>query len=174
MRRHGQTSAEDAGIPVGDTPSPLCRLLVLSLLLSAWISAGIGAAARELSSVGWRTPMSMQDATWQQRVDALGWSGHRRYDKRTSTQLGELADTVLDRYRGDPRRCTGPTSTPRRRSPPGSARSGWPSSGARVQAVWTDLAPYVNDIAADGPQALDLPRTGDRLAALVTPADLPE
>lgn len=107
MRRHGQTSAEDAGTPVGDTPSPLCRLLVLSLLLSARISADIGAAARELSSAGWRTPKSMQDATWQQRVDALGWSGHR-----PARSAAQVRRTNLDPARRAGRRRPG--SLPRR------------------------------------------------------------
>ena len=32
------------------------------------------AAARESFSAGWRTPERMRAATWQQRVDALGWA----------------------------------------------------------------------------------------------------
>src|SRR5690348_14798810 len=105
VERHGRTFAEDAGISLRDQPSPLWQLLVLSLLLSARISAGIAiAAARELFKAGYRTPEEMREASWQARVDALGRGHYRRYDERTSSQLGELAETVLSEYGGDLRR----------------------------------------------------------------------
>lgn len=69
----GRTYAEEAGIRLKDTPQPLYQLLVLSLLLSARIRASVAvAAARALFGHGMRTPRRMVDATWQQRVDALG------------------------------------------------------------------------------------------------------
>ena len=46
----------------------------------------------------------MRAATWQQRVNALGRGGYRRYDERTSTMLGDGAALLLDRYAGDLRR----------------------------------------------------------------------
>ena len=71
LDRAGRTYAAEAGIKLADKPAPLYRLLVLSVLLSTRISANIAvAAARELSAFG--TPRKMLDATWQQRVDALG------------------------------------------------------------------------------------------------------
>ncbi|MGH3425144.1 MAG: endonuclease, partial [Nocardioidaceae bacterium] len=89
VENHGQTFVEAAGITLRDKPSPLWRLLLLSLLLSARIDAGIAIrSVRELSRAGWRTPSAMAGSTWQQRVDALGRGGYRRYDERTSTQLG--------------------------------------------------------------------------------------
>lgn len=83
---HGRTYAEEAGIRLKDTPQPLYRLLVLSLLLSARIRASVAvAAARELHEAGLRDPRRMAEADWQQRVDALGRGGYRRYDERTAT-----------------------------------------------------------------------------------------
>ncbi|HEY9441558.1 MAG TPA: endonuclease, partial [Streptomyces sp.] len=85
LERHGTTYAAEAGIRLRDTPQPLYQLLVLSQLLSARIRASVAvAAARALFSHGMRTPRRMADATWQQRVDALGEGGYRRYDERTS------------------------------------------------------------------------------------------
>jgi hypothetical protein len=102
---HGTTYAEDAGITVRDKPSPLWRLLVMAHLLSARISSDIAVdAARELSAAGGRTARGMAELTWQRRVDALGRAHHKRYDERTSTMLGQVAEHALESYRGDLRR----------------------------------------------------------------------
>src|SRR5699024_3376662 len=85
-----------------DKPSPLYRLLVLATLLSTRIESDIAvAAARELSAAGFRTPQRMIDATWQQRVDALGRAYYRPYDESTASRLGDGARLLLDTYRGD-------------------------------------------------------------------------
>ena len=105
LERHGQTYAEAAGITLRDEPSPLYQLLVLTMLSSTRIGADLAvAAARELFAAGWRTPQRMRDATWQQRVDALGRAHYRRYDESTSTKLAEGADWLLATYAGDLRR----------------------------------------------------------------------
>jgi len=92
LDRYGRTYAEDAGIRLAGKPSPLYRLLVLATLLSARISADIAIqAARELFAAGYTTPPAMQQASWQDRVDALGRSHYRRYDERTATMLGDGA-----------------------------------------------------------------------------------
>jgi hypothetical protein len=97
--RYGQTYADRAGIRLANKPSPLYRLLVLSLLLSARISGDIAvSAARELSRAGYRTPKAMAAATWQDRVDALGRGRYRRYDERTATMLGDGAEQLIDEY----------------------------------------------------------------------------
>lgn len=52
----GRTYASEAGIRLADTPSPLYRLLVLSVLLSTRIRADIAvAASRELTKAGCTT-----------------------------------------------------------------------------------------------------------------------
>lgn len=105
LDEHSSTYADDAGITLRDKPSPLYQLLVLTTLASTRISADIAAkAARELFSAGWRTPQRMKDATWQQRVDALGRGGYRRYDESTSTKLEESATYLLGELGGDLRR----------------------------------------------------------------------
>ena len=91
MEAHGQTYAQEAGIRLKDTPSPLYRLLVLTTLLSVRISTPIAvAAAREISSAGWRTPRALAKASWQEVVDALGAAassgGARAYDALTATE----------------------------------------------------------------------------------------
>jgi len=177
LERHGRTFAEDAGVSLEDKPSPLWQLLVLSLLLSARISADIAvAAARELFQAGYRTPQKMRDATWQQRVDALGRGHYRRYDERTSTQLGELADAVLSDYGGDLRSMRGSSVAElekRLQRFKGIGPTGAAIFCREVQGVWPDVAPYVDKRAAEGAARLGLPRSPDRLAALVSAGDLP-
>jgi len=179
LDRHGSTYAQDAGIRLADRPAPLWQLLVLSLLLSARISSDLAVrAARELFDAGCTTPERTRDTTRQQRVQALGRGGYRRYDERTSTQLGELADRVVGDFGGDLRGLREAAD-----DVDGMARAlqrfkGIGPAGAaiflrEVQGVWPDLAPYVDDLAAKGADRLGLPTDPDRLAALVSAEDLP-
>ncbi|HEY0696513.1 MAG TPA: hypothetical protein VGD43_01745, partial [Micromonospora sp.] len=102
LDHYGRTYAEEAGIRLADRPGPLYQLLVLATLLSTRIRAQVAvAAARELFTAGYRTPQRMLDASWQDRVDALGRGHYRRYDERTATMLGDGARLCLHRWRGD-------------------------------------------------------------------------
>jgi hypothetical protein len=180
LDQHGRTYAEEAGIRLADRPAPLYQLLVLALLLSARIRADIAvAAARELRQAGCTTVRKMRDASWQDRVDALGRASYRRYDERTATMLGDGADFLLDRYRGDLRRL---------REEAGRDRDGIRERlceikgigavGADIfcreaQGTWPELAPYLDDRVLDGAGRLGLPTDPARLARLVDRAELP-
>lgn len=171
---HGRTYAAEAGIRLRDTPQPLYRLLVLSCLLSARIQASIAvAAARALHDAGMRDARRMEAATWQQRVDALGEGGYRRYDERTATMLGDGARLVLDKYGGDLRRmrkaADGDTKALRNllREVPGLGPAGTDIFLREVQAVWPEVAPYLDDKTLKGAERLGLPTDPDKLAGLV-------
>lgn len=177
---HGTTYAEQAGIRLRDRPSPLYRLLVLTVLLSARISSGLGvAAARELSRSGLRTAAGMAAATWQQRVDALGRAGYRRFDERTATMLGDGAGTVVERWGGDLRRmrtqADGDVGELRTllQELPGIGPLGSAVFCREVQGVWPEISPFADDRAASGARAMGLPVTGAALARLVPADDLP-
>lgn len=173
LDEHGTTYAAAAGITVRDKPAPLFQLLVLAMLSSTRISADIAVtAARELNGCGWRTPQRMRSATWQQRVDALGRAGYRRYDESTSTKLGELADQLVAEYGGDLRRLR-----PKRRAAVPEleqAIASFPRIGPtgagifvrEVQAVWPTVAPYFDDRALAAARRRGLPTDPDRLASL--------
>ncbi|MDF9715810.1 endonuclease [Nocardioides sp. ChNu-153] len=179
LDRHGTTFAEDAGIRLTDEPAPLWQLLVLTLLLSARIRSDVAVAAtRELLDAGWRTPQRMQDSPRRSRVAALGRAGYRRYDERTATRLGELADAVLDRYAGDLRRLRDGADGTRGVEEELQGFGGIGPAGAaifcrEVQGVWPGLAPYVDDLAARGAERLGLPSDADALAGLLDRDDLP-
>ena len=175
---HGRTYADEAGIPLKDTPQPLYRLLVLACLLSARIRADIAvAAAKELTAAGMRDPRRMAEATWQQRVDALGRGGYRRYDERTATQLGDGATLATERYGGDLRKlrdqADGDTVTIRRllQEFPGLGPAGADIFLREAQAVWPGTAPYLDAKALQGARALDLPTAPAALLRLADGAE---
>ncbi|HZS19566.1 MAG TPA: endonuclease [Pseudonocardiaceae bacterium] len=180
LDRFGETYAEQAGIKLGDKPSPLYELLVLATLLSARIASDVAvAAARELFGAGYRTPQRMQEASWQDRVDALGRGHYRRYDERTSTMLGEAAAQLLDRWHGDLRKL--------RDEAGGDAQQvrklltefkGIGPVGAdiflrEVQAVWPQVTPYLDDRVIRAAAKVGLPSDARKLAGLVdSPVEL--
>lgn len=169
----GRTYAAQAGITLRDTPQPLFQLTVLADLLSAPIRASVAVAAAEaLFRAGMRSPQPMAEATWQQRVDALGEGGYRRYDEQTATRLGQAAETVLESYGGDLRRmrkkADGDPDELRRllRGLPGLGPTGADIFLREVQEVWPELRPYLDAKARKGAERLGLPGDTDALAAL--------
>lgn len=173
LDKHGTTYAEAAGITLTDKPSPLFQLLVLTMLSSTRISADIAVeAARELFKAGLRTPEKMRDATWQQRVDALGRGSYRRYDESTSTKLEELSEMLLDEYDGDLRRLR--PSGSKAADDLANVIAKFPRIGPtgakifvrEVQDIWPEVAPYFDDRALKAAKRLDLPSDPKRLAKL--------
>ncbi|GAA2769113.1 endonuclease [Streptomyces indiaensis] len=175
---HGRTYAEDAGIGLKDTPQPLYRLLVLSHLLSARIRGSVAlATARALHEAGLRDPRRMARASWQERVDALGRGGYRRYDERTATQLGDGAELLTERWGGDLRRLRGEADgkvTELRRllqEFPGIGPAGADIFLREAQGVWPEAAPYLDAKALQGAERLNLPTDPERLAELAGDTD---
>ncbi|NEC65834.1 endonuclease [Streptomyces sp. SID9727] len=180
LDEHGQTYAEEAGIRLRDTPMPLYQLLTLCVLFSVPIKAGMAvAAARELFAAGMRTPHAMVEASWQDRVDALGRAHYRRYDESTATALGEGAQLTLDRYHGDLRRLREEAG-----GDAGKLRgllTEFPRIGPvgadifsrEAQGLWPELRPAFDQRAQDAADGLGLPRSPEKLAGLVADADLP-
>ncbi|MCP3820005.1 endonuclease [Streptomyces sp. A3M-1-3] len=170
---YGRTFTQEADIRLRDTPQPLYQLLVLSLLLSARIRSGTAIdAARTLIDAGMRDPRRMAAATWQERVDALGRGGYRRYDERTATQLGDGAELVTREWRGDLRRlraeADGDVQALRRllRRVPGIGPTGADIFLREAQDLWPEAAPYLDEKALQGARRLGLPAAPDALARL--------
>ncbi|NJP90242.1 hypothetical protein HCN51_12415 [Nonomuraea sp. FMUSA5-5] len=173
LDRYGRTYAAEAGIKLADQPKPLYQLLVLATLLSARISAEVAvAAAKELFAAGYGTPKGMREASWQDRVDALGRGHYRRYDERTATMLGDGAALAMDRWKGDLRRLRDEAGGDERRIAdllmefPGIGPTGADIFLREVQAVWPQVAPHLDRRVLDGAAKLGLPRQAGPLAEL--------
>ncbi|MFI7703365.1 endonuclease [Nonomuraea sp. NPDC049480] len=173
LDRYGRTFAGEAGIKLSDQPKPLYQLLVLATLLSARISADVAvSAAKELFKAGYGTPKGMLEASWQDRVDALGRGHYRRYDERTATMLGNGAELLTDRWKGDLRRLRDEAKGEDRRIAsllmefPGIGPTGADIFLREVQAVWPQVAPHLDQRVLDGAGKLGLPRQARPLAAL--------
>ncbi|MFF7601804.1 HhH-GDP family DNA glycosylase [Streptomyces mirabilis] len=175
LNRQRRTYTAQAGIRLRNTPAPLYQTLVLAIVLSARIKADIAvAAARALFDAGMRDPRSMADASRQQRVDALGKGGYRRYDERTSTLLGRGAELLLERYGGDLRRLRDEPD-PRKAllDIPGIGPTGADIFLRDVQGVWPEFAPYIDRKALDGARRLGLPASPEKLGGLVQGREMP-
>jgi hypothetical protein len=180
LGRGGSLYAEDAGIKLADRPGPLYQLLVLATLLSAPIPAETGiAAARELFAAGYRSPKAMSEASWQDRVDALGRGHYRRYDERTATMLGDGADLLSGKWHGDLRRLRdqagGETSAIASSL---TEFSGMGPTGAgiflrEVQETWPAVAPYVDAKVTSGARRVRLPYDRESVAKLLADSGQP-
>jgi endonuclease III len=180
LERHGRLYAQDAGIRLADRPGPLYQLLVLATLLSARISADIAvSAARELFAAGYRTPKAMSEASWQDRVDALGRGHYRRYDERTATMLGDGADLLSGKWHGDLRRLRDDSGGEVRRLAtllsefPGIGPTGASIFLREVQEVWPDVAPYADAVVISGARRVGLPWDRESLAGLLADSGQP-
>jgi hypothetical protein len=171
LDKAGRTYADEAGIKLADKPAPLYQLLVLSILLSTRIKADIAvAAARELKR--YNTPRKMLDASWQDRVDALGRAHYVRYDESTATALGDGAQLLLDDYKGDLRNARGDDLAKHLRRFPKMGPVGVDIFCREAQAVWPELRPYLDKKTLDGAKKVGLPADPDKLAKLAK-NDLP-
>ncbi|MDI3387554.1 endonuclease [Streptomyces sp. B-S-A8] len=173
LHGHGRTYAAEAGIRLRNTPQPLYRTLVLAHLLSARIRASVAVATSQaLYEAGMRDARRMTEAGWQQRVDALGRGGYRRYDERTATQLGDAARLLLDRWDGDLRglrdASDGDIDHLRRllRELPGFGPVGADIFVREVQDVWPEFGPLLDAKALQGAERLGLPREAPALRRL--------
>ncbi|GAA4242785.1 hypothetical protein GCM10022254_77100 [Actinomadura meridiana] len=179
LHESGGTYAEEAGIPLKDQPAALFKLLVLANLLSARISSDIAvAAARELFAAGGGTPHGMSELTWQERVDALGRGHYVRYDESTATRLGEVAEIVQDKYKGDLRRLAVQSGRDPEKAAellrefPGIGPTGVDIFCREAQSMWPWLRPYIDSQVRKGAERLGLPTDTRGLASTVPDKDL--
>jgi len=175
LERHGRTFSSELGIDLRrNTPSPLFRLLCLSLLTSAPVQADIAMqAAQAFGKAGWTTPKKLCDSTWQARVTTLNRAGYARIDEKTATQIAELNDTLLTQYNGDLRKLRDHANgKPSEAHKALKAFQGIGDVGAsiflrEVQGVWAEFYPYADKATLKAAKKLDLPDDTQTLSGLV-------
>jgi endonuclease III len=186
----GVTYALEAGIHMKNQPMPLFQLLVLTMLASKPIGSGVATrAARELFTIGLRTPRAVLDADRQTVIDAFGRAGYARYDESSATRLFDMASQVRDVYDGDLRNLAlnckeVPTSAAwALQRFKGIGQTGADIFLREVQDVWHWVRPYFDDRALAAAADLGLPddpgdlgdlasRSNSRLAAALVRVSL--
>lgn len=152
---------------------PLFQLLMLCMLASKPIDAGIAArAARELFKCGLRTPHKVLEAERQTLIDAMGRAHYRRFDESSATMLVELAEDVQKDYGGDLRllaeRCGRdiPAAAEALQAFKGIGEVGASIFLREVQNVWPWARSTFDDRALDAARNLGLPSDAATLGAL--------
>ncbi|KQY09065.1 endonuclease [Mycobacterium sp. Root135] len=149
LKEAGTTyDAREAGITLKDTPMPLFELLVLCMLASKPIDAGIAvAAAREVFHAGLRTPEAVRDADRKTMIDAFGRAGYARYDENAAA-----AAKLLQQFKG-------------------IGTTGSDIFLREVQDTWTWVRPYYDERARGAAEQLGLPTDPQELSALAAGRD---
>ena len=178
LEEAGTTYAREAGITLKDTPMPLFELLVLCMLASKPIDAGVAvAAAREVFHVGLRTPEAVRDADRKTMIDAFGRAGYARYDESSATRLTEMAHTVGDEYGDDLRKLAdaadgnAATAAKLLQQFKGIGATGSAIFLREVQDTWTWVRPYYDQRARDAAKQLGLPTNPQELSTLAAGRD---
>ena len=157
-----------------NTPSEWFKLLVYVLLSSRRIGKKLSLrAAREVFKEGWITPQRMVKTTWKLRVAVLDRAHYVRYDYSTATYLGDTADLLVERYKGDLRKLRAAAE----RKPDRERRllkefKGIGDVGCDIffreaQAVWDELFPFADKRALRAAEQLRLGKTAHDLSSLV-------
>jgi endonuclease III len=181
LERHGRTYAEELGIRLErGTPSVLFRWLCAATLLSARIGAEAAMqATRALAKQGWTTAEKMAATSWEQRTRTLNEAGYARYDESTSRMLGDTAELLLDKYRGDLRQLRAAAERdPQRERTLLKECKGIGDVGADIfcreaQVAWDELFPFADRRALQAAGRLGLDDDAGRLAKRVSPKDYP-
>ena len=181
LRRHGRTFAAELGVRLQrNTPSPLFRLLCLSLLTSAPVQANLAMrGAQALGEAGWTTPDKLRRSSWAERAAVLNRAGYARVDEKTATQLERLNDRLLSEYGGDLRRLRGEADGDVRAARKALKQfHGIGETGAgiflrEVQAAWPEFHPFADKAALKAAEKLVLPTEVEHLAGLVEPREFP-
>ena len=178
---HGHTYCEELRIRIEkNTPSALFCWLCAALLFSARIGAELAhRAAQAVIQHGWTTPRKMAEASWADRAAVLNRAGYARYDERTSTMLGNTAESLLREYKGDLRGLRERAG----RDPAVEHRllqefNGIGEVGAdifcrEIQMVWNELYPFVDRKALAAAARLGLGRNAAAVAGMVPRRELP-
>lgn len=173
-----RTFAAEGGIDLRDTPAQLFRLLVLACLLAAPVQHTTALRAARSLRPFTRSAAALARTEPADVSRALTTAGYWRFHQTKASLLVRAAADVVDRCSGDLRllyREAESTNDLHRqlRRIPGVGTQAAHIVLREAQAVWPDVAPYLDDRVLDGARRLGLPDQRDDLAVLVDPPELP-
>ncbi|MER7459599.1 hypothetical protein [Micromonospora sp. NPDC126480] len=169
----GRGFAEQYGFRVVNNPSSLFQILCLAVLLSRRGDFRRALdSAHALYAQGWDSAARLARSLHAERVRVLRDSGQRGDVDGLATALGDLAQTVVDRYRGDLRRLRAVAHHDPERER--ALLTELPGVDATVvdlflreaQALWREVAPVADRRALAAARKLGLGRSADDLAGL--------
>lgn len=175
FRIYERTYADELKIRVDrNTPSEWFKLLVYVLLSSRRIGKQLALrATQEVFKEGWITAERLARTSWEQRVEVLDRAHYVRYDYSTATYLGDTANLLIDRYRGDLRKLREAAERrPDRERQLVKEFKGIGDVGCDIffreaQAVWDELYPFADKRALRAAEQLGLGKTPRELSRLV-------
>jgi endonuclease III len=169
----GRGFAEACGFTVIANPARLFQILYLAILLTGDRDYRRAVRlAKALRDRGWESPARMARARHDERAALIKTAGRWRDADTLAATLGDLAQTIVDRYRGDLRRLRSDA-----RRDPGREREllkKLPGVDDRVvdlffrevQVLWPEVAPFVDRRALAAARKLELGRSVADLSAL--------
>ncbi|SCL27980.1 hypothetical protein GA0070624_3607 [Micromonospora rhizosphaerae] len=173
LARDSRGFAEQYGFRVTNNPSQLFQVLYLSVLLARRgdFRRAVNTASA-LRDHGWDSAARMARSLHEDRVRVLREAGQRGDVNALADVLGDLARTVLERYRGDLRRLRSAAhQDPAQERKlltelPGVDGEVLDFFLRDVQAVWREVAPVADRRALIAARRLGLGRSVDDLVGL--------
>lgn len=173
--RMGRGLAEASGFRVTNSPANLFQLLCLSILLRGGRDYRPAVqAVRALRDHGWDSAARMAGSSVDARREVLQQAGIPAARARAAAAtLGELARSILERYRGDLRRLrtrAGQRSDAERkllRELPGVDDKVVDLFFREAQGPWREIAPFADQPVLSTARKLGLGRSPDDLSAIV-------
>ncbi|MEV5692370.1 hypothetical protein [Micromonospora globbae] len=169
----GRGFAEQYGFQVTNNPSSLFQLLYLSVLLARRGDFRRAVdSAQALRDAGWDSAARLARSLHEDRVRVLREAGQRGDVAALADTLGDLARTVVDRYRGDLRRLRAAAHyDPRLEREllaelPGVDGQVVDLFLREAQALWREVAPVADRRALAAARRLGLGRSAGDLAGL--------
>jgi hypothetical protein len=169
----GRGLAEACGFAVIANPARLFQILYLSVLLASdrdyWRAVRI---AQGLRDRGWESAARMARSRHDERAALIAVAGGKRDADAVSATLGDLAQAIVDRYRGDLRRLRADAQRDpsrerdRLKTLPGVDDRVVDLFFREVQVLWPEVAPFADRRALAAARKLDLGRSVEDLSAL--------
>lgn len=169
----GRGFAEECGFRVIGNPASLFQILYLSILLANDRDYRRAVRiAQMLRDRGWESAAGMARSLHDERAALIRTAGRRRDAEALAATLGDLAQKIVDRYRGDLRRLRSDAQRDAGRERallkklPGVDDRAVDLFFREVQVLWPEVAPFVDRRAMAAARKLDLGRSVADLTVL--------